>query len=288
MRILLSIGVVFGGLSTAAAQQSDSIRNFLQVNSDFCTGGQPRLEALAALKSKGVRSVLNLRTPGEYREADERAAAERAGLKYFNLPVVYSDPRNEQATEFLRLSDDPANRPMFIHCTAAIRVGAFWLIRRVVRDGWTWDAAIAEARKIGLVNAPHLEEFAKRYIAAHTGSSSGRSLRSTGTSDPSMWRWTVSDGGQLKASFVAVLALVLVVGPRLVAADARSLPPRSSQRQVPAALRVDGKRGNQPLEILPVTRRAAWPVGRPDESLEQMMAGAARILVNRHDGLAQT
>jgi uncharacterized protein (TIGR01244 family) len=172
-RILLAMVAVVGGLSAPAAEQSasDSIRNFLQVNTDFCTGGQPRPEAFAALKSNGVRSVLNLRTPGEYREPDERAAAEQAGLKYFNLPVVYTDPRGEQVTEFLRLSDDPANRPMFIHCTAAIRVGAFWLIRRVVRDGWTWDAAIAEARKVGLVNAPHLEEFAKRYVAAQTGSS---------------------------------------------------------------------------------------------------------------------
>ncbi len=176
-RILLSMVAVVGGLSAPTAEQSasGSIRNFLQVNTDFCTGGQPRPEAFAALKSNGVRSVLNLRTPGEYREPDERAAAEQAGLKYFNLPVVYTDPRDEQVTEFLRLSDDPANRPMFIHCTAAIRVGAFWLIRRVVRDGWTWDAAIAEARKVGLVNAPHLEEFAKRYVGAQTGSSSGPS-----------------------------------------------------------------------------------------------------------------
>ena len=55
---------------------------------------------------------------------------------------------------------------MFIHCTAAIRVGAFWLIRRVARDGWTWDAALSEARKVGMTNAPHLEEFAKQYLAS--------------------------------------------------------------------------------------------------------------------------
>jgi hypothetical protein len=56
---------------------------------------------------------------------------------------------------------------MFIHCTAAIRVGAFWMIRRVLRDNFTPDAALEEARKIGLVPTPHLEEFARAYIAAH-------------------------------------------------------------------------------------------------------------------------
>jgi hypothetical protein len=88
--------------------------------------------------------------------------------------VIYKQPTAAQADEFLRITDDPANRPMFIHCTAAIRVGAFWLIRRVVRDGWTWDRALEEARKVGLVNAPHLEAFAKEYITAKNAPAAAR------------------------------------------------------------------------------------------------------------------
>ena len=110
---------------------------------------------------------MNLRQPSEHRAADEQAAVAAAGLKYFNIPVVYTNPTDAEADEFLRITDDPANRPMFIHCTAAIRVGAFWMIRRAVRDGLTPDAALEEARKVGLVNAPHLEEFARKYIASH-------------------------------------------------------------------------------------------------------------------------
>jgi uncharacterized protein (TIGR01244 family) len=143
-----------------------SIRNFLQVSPEFCTGGQPRPEHFAQLKADGVKSVVNLRTPGEHRAEEEKDAAEQAGLKYFNIPVVYSDPKAEQVDEFLKLTDDEANRPMFIHCTAAIRVGAFWLIRRLIRDGWPWEKALEDARKVGLTNAPHLEEFAKKYVAA--------------------------------------------------------------------------------------------------------------------------
>ena len=59
------------------------------------------------------------------------------------------------------------NLAVFIHCTAAIRVGAYWMIRRVLRDGMTYDAALEEARKIGFRDAPHLEQFARSYIAAH-------------------------------------------------------------------------------------------------------------------------
>jgi uncharacterized protein (TIGR01244 family) len=153
--------------SQADQAQAPDIRNFLQVTPDFCTGGQPRLEHIEALKARGVKAVLNLRTPGEHRADEEQAAVEKAGLKYFNIPVVYREPKDADVDEFLKITDDPANRPMFVHCTAAIRVGGFWLIRRVLRDGMTWDAALEESRKVGLVNAPHLEEFAKAYVAKH-------------------------------------------------------------------------------------------------------------------------
>ena len=153
----------------APAQQpsdSGSIRNFLRINPEFCTGGQPRLEHFKILKAEGVKAVLNLRTPGEHRADEEMAAVKEAGLAYFSVPVIYTAPTADAADAFLRITDDPANRPIFIHCTAGIRVGAFWLIRRVLRDDWTWDAALAEARKVGLLEAPHLEEFAKTYLAS--------------------------------------------------------------------------------------------------------------------------
>jgi uncharacterized protein (TIGR01244 family) len=166
--LLFGVFVLISVQLAAAQQPSDvgSIRNFLRVNSEFCTGGQPRLEHFKTLKADGVKAVLNLRTPGEHRADEEMAAVKEAGLAYFSVPVVYTAPTNEAVDAFLRITDDPANRPMFIHCTAGIRVGAFWLIRRVLRDQWTWDAALAEARKVGLLEAPHLEEFAKAYIAA--------------------------------------------------------------------------------------------------------------------------
>ena len=119
------------------------------------------------LKADGVKAVLNLRQPGEHRAEEEQEAVKGAGLKYFNIPVNYQQPTAAAMDEFLKITDDGANRPMFIHCTAAIRVGAFWMIRRVLRDGMTYEAALEEAHKVGLREAPHLEEFAKSYIASH-------------------------------------------------------------------------------------------------------------------------
>lgn len=165
--MVLLLVATFFFLQQAPAQELPPINKFLQIDKDFCTGAQPRLEHFAKLRADGVKAVLNLRQPSEHRAADEKVAVEAAGMKYFNIPVEYRNPTDAQVDEFLRLTDDPANRPMFIHCTAAIRVGAFWMIRRAVRDGLAPDAALAEGQKVGLMNAPHLEEFARKYIASH-------------------------------------------------------------------------------------------------------------------------
>src|ERR1041385_1586348 len=159
-------------VSSAMAQDTGPIRNFLRENKDFCTGGQPRLEQLEQLKNEGVKADLTLRQPSEHRDAEEEAKAKELGLRYFNIPVAYGNPNEEQVAEFLKITDDPENRPAFIHCTAAIRVGAFWMIRRVLRDNWKIEDAEAEAVKIGLRDSPHWLEFARHYIETHKSKAS--------------------------------------------------------------------------------------------------------------------
>ena len=165
--ITLMILTFFTGQAPAAPAAPD-IRNFLRVTPEFCTGGQPRVEHFADLKKDGVRAVLNLRQPSEHRAAEEQQAVEAAGLKYFNIPVNYQQPSEASADEFLKITDDPANRPMFIHCTAAIRVGAFWAIRRALRDKVPVDTALQDGARVGLREAPHLEQFVRQYVATHS------------------------------------------------------------------------------------------------------------------------
>ena len=153
--------------ASAVAAQEDSIKNFFRVNEEFCTGGQPSLQHLEKLKADGVKAIINLRQPSEYAAAEEEAKAKALGLRYFNIPVSPTDPKDEQATEFLKVTDDPENRPMFIHCRSAARVAAFWMIRRVLRDGWKIESALKEAEKIGLGDHPALTEFAHKYIDRH-------------------------------------------------------------------------------------------------------------------------
>ena len=167
MKLILTLSVILFAVPIVARQAIPPIRNFLCVNDQFCTGGQPRLEHLQKLKDEGVKAIINLRPPSEHRAAEEEARAKELGLRYFNIPVVFGEPKGEQATEFLKITDNPANRPAFIHCSSAIRVGAFWMIRRALRDGWSIDKAEEEEKKVGLTESPHLNEFARHYIEQH-------------------------------------------------------------------------------------------------------------------------
>lgn len=150
---------------TPAMSELTAIPGFLKLNDQVWTGGQPTMEHLSKLKDSGIKVVINLRPHSEYNGGREEAKVKELGLSYFNIPVVFREPQPEDADDFLKITDEQLkNGPVFIHCAAAIRVGAFWMIRRVLRDGWEYDKALEEANKIGLRNNAILVEFAKGYI----------------------------------------------------------------------------------------------------------------------------
>jgi uncharacterized protein (TIGR01244 family) len=162
--VMMSVMSLLLAASTQAAADTPGIRNFLRVNETFCTGGQPTLEHLEKLKTDGVRAIINLRQPSEHDAAAEAEKAKQLGLRYVNIPVLGSEPKDAQVEEFLKATDDPQNRPAFIHCGSANRVGAFWMIRRVLRDKWSQPEAEAEALKIGMQKGAAPHAFALRYL----------------------------------------------------------------------------------------------------------------------------
>ena len=151
---------------TAAMSELTGIPRFLKLNDQVWTGGQPWLEHLAKLKDAGIKVVINLRAPAEHQAQREEAKVKELGMSYFNIPVNFQTPDELDADDFLKLTDEQLkNGPVFIHCAVAARVGAFWLIRRVMRDGWEYEKALEEANRIGLNNNARLTEFAKEYIS---------------------------------------------------------------------------------------------------------------------------
>jgi protein tyrosine phosphatase (PTP) superfamily phosphohydrolase (DUF442 family) len=144
---------------------SADIPRVLCLDENFATGAQPKGDAYVKAAASGFRTVLSLRTASEGIDlARERIEVEKNKMRFFNIPVVSSAPRPEQADEFLRLVRDKANHPMLITCASANRVGAFMMIQRVVDQGWSEEKALEEATGIGL-NSATLKQFAQNYIA---------------------------------------------------------------------------------------------------------------------------
>ena len=152
--LLLAVGL-------AARLPAQPIERFLRLDDRVCTGGQPSPAQLATLPGQGIRTVIDLRTPEEHDLEAERAAARESGLGFVSIPVT-ADPRPEQADAFLAITSDASIYPIFVHCASGNRVGAFWMIRRILVDGWSEEEAEQEARRIGL-RSQNLLDFALDY-----------------------------------------------------------------------------------------------------------------------------
>lgn len=175
----LALGGQAGRERLDQIQQSlkDDVPNVFCVDERVATGGQPTEGAYARLAASGYRSVLSLRTGAENVDLKrEKELAEKAGLKYINIPFVTANPDPDLVPQFIRAVKDEKNQPMLINCGSANRVGAMWMIYRVVDQGWAEEKALEEAVRIGLTN-PGLKSFAQQYIAAHKAKKQGANQR---------------------------------------------------------------------------------------------------------------
>jgi protein tyrosine/serine phosphatase len=134
----------------ATAQQKDSpttrIKNFGCINERFYRGAQPQGSDYKDLAAMGVKTIIDLQREGQ---ANEQKMVEGAGMKFYRIPMSDREsPAPEQAAEFLRIVNDPANQPVFIHCKGGRhRTGAMTAIYRLTHDEWTADHAWAEMKE---------------------------------------------------------------------------------------------------------------------------------------------
>jgi tyrosine-protein phosphatase SIW14 len=150
---------------SSAAQQSDSqvvkpesanlsakaiptthIGNFGCINSNFYRGARPKTRDYKDLAAMGIKTIINLEGDGD-RNAERDATA--AGMKFFHIPMSDKDaPSDATVQEFLKLANDPANQPIFVHCKGGRhRTGLVTAVYRMEHDGWTADQAFDEMKR---------------------------------------------------------------------------------------------------------------------------------------------
>jgi protein tyrosine/serine phosphatase len=138
-------------LSAAQTPQRDKaskiqIKNFGCVNETFYRGAQPRDEDYADLAAMGVKTIIDLQQSGV---GGEQNLVESQGMKFYRIGMSdKNQPSAEQAELFLKIVNDPANQPVFVHCAGGRhRTGAMSAIYRMTHDGWNADQAFLEMKR---------------------------------------------------------------------------------------------------------------------------------------------
>ena len=129
--------------------QTSSIRidNFGRVNSNYYRGAQPNGRDYADLAALGVKTLIDLTSDDA--QTNEKGLTEHAGMRYFQIPMTtHQPPTPAQLTEFLKLVNDPANQPVYVHCVGGRhRTGVMTAAYRMTQDGWGADQAFKEMKQ---------------------------------------------------------------------------------------------------------------------------------------------
>lgn len=168
--VALLLAIVLASMQgfTVVAQDSSAsptiaIKNFGKVNDNYYRGSQPSATQFEDLKRLGVKTVIDLR-----KDRVEQASewARTAGLQYVNIPLTTKRAATEdQTAEFLKLVNDPANWPVYVHCKGGRhRTGQMTAIFRITNDGWTGDQAYKEMRKYDFEDSFFYPRPLKKYV----------------------------------------------------------------------------------------------------------------------------
>lgn len=167
----LALGVLLALASVAVVAQSTdavpvSLENFGKVNENYYRGSQPDAAGFADLNRLGIKTVIDLR---EDSREEAPGLARRAGLQYINIPLSTKRPAtDDQTAYFLKLVNDPANWPVYLHCKGGRhRTGEMTAIYRITKDGWTADQAYQEMKKYDFEDSFFYPKSLKKYVYAY-------------------------------------------------------------------------------------------------------------------------
>ena len=134
------------------AMRNAEITNFRAPSDTVLSSGQPSEEQLRAMADAGVRHVINLRTPEEEVDFDERSAVEALGMRYYSIPVSGAAGINtENAASLQAVLASLGGEPALVHCATGNRVGGLMAVQAHA-SGQSLDAAIAEGSRWGMTS----------------------------------------------------------------------------------------------------------------------------------------
>jgi len=140
--------VVLLPITARATSSPDDIRiyNFGRVSDTYFRGSQPEGDNYEQLAAAGIKTVIDLQADGL---VSEPGLVKSTGMNYYRIPMTTRvPPTDTQVSEFLRIVNDPAQQPVYVHCQGGRhRTGVMTAIYRMTQEGWTSDQAFQEMKK---------------------------------------------------------------------------------------------------------------------------------------------
>lgn len=127
----------------------ERIRNFVAIDADLATAGQPDDAQLVELSQHGFAVVINLGLlDPEYCLPDEAGSVAALGMIYHHVPVSFRAPRTVDYARFCQVMQAERGRKIFVHCAMNYRVACFTALYGEAHLGWSRDQADAHVRRI--------------------------------------------------------------------------------------------------------------------------------------------
>ena len=112
------------------------ITNFLPINDQLASGGQPMPEEIQALAETGFQVVINLAVPtSTHALPDEGSLVTQYGMTYLNIPVVWTNPTLDDFVQFMGCMTAFRWKKVFVHCAMNMRVSCFLFLYWVIVKG---------------------------------------------------------------------------------------------------------------------------------------------------------
>lgn len=130
-------------------KQLTDIYNFRAVGERLGTAGQPTPAQFPMVRDAGFKTVINLALlTSDNALPDEGSIVTGLGMSYVHIPVNFQAPTAQDFQAFCRVMDAFADRPVFVHCAANMRVSAFVFLYRVLHQGVAAPEAERDLRAI--------------------------------------------------------------------------------------------------------------------------------------------
>lgn len=107
----------------------NDIINFIKINDNISTSGQPTKKQFEKIAKAGFDVVLNLAVANsEGKIENEDDIVTTLGMNYIHIPVEFLEPTHKNLQDFIDILSSLSAKRVWVHCIMNYRVSAFMYV----------------------------------------------------------------------------------------------------------------------------------------------------------------